>query len=64
MTDKLERRIQMLERTLATLEQRHDKADQMNATAAGTVHDSLNKLVGRIDDSEKRLRDSMIKMMS
>lgn len=64
MADKLERRIQTLERMLAMLEQRHDKADQVNATAAGTVHEALNKLVSRIDDSEKRLRDSMIKMMS
>jgi TPR repeat protein/AcrR family transcriptional regulator len=64
MAEKLERRIQVLERAIATLEQRHDKADQMNAQAAGTVHDALNKLIGRIDDSEKRLRDSMVKMMS
>jgi len=62
IAEKFERRIQMLERAIATLEQRHDKADQMNAQAAGTVHDALNKVVGRIDDSEKRLRDSMMKM--
>jgi TPR repeat protein/AcrR family transcriptional regulator len=64
MADKLERRIQVIERVIAGLEQRHDKADQMNAQAAGTVHDALNKVVGRIDDSEKRLRDSLVKMMA
>ncbi len=64
MAEKLERRIQVIERALTTLEQRHDKADQMNAAAAGTVHDALGKLVGRIDESEKRLKDAMVKMMA
>jgi TPR repeat protein len=62
--DNLERRVHLLEGALADLTARHEKTVEAHASTATTVAESLGTVVKRIDESEKRLRDSMARMMA